>query len=147
MIVRIGGQFEVDMDPLPVDLSSLDKDLVKSIVIKSVKLEILDNPEKANLKFLKKVQIFINVEDDEGNPGQELMLMSYDRTNDYDYENSKQCDWMCTNLNINNMNILDFVGTSEKLVIRPSVKIGSVPKEKFILGGYLEFEIGLTLPL
>jgi hypothetical protein len=147
MIVRIGGQFEVDMDPIPVDLSSLDKDLVKSIVVKSVKLEILDNPAKANLKFLKKVQMFINIEDDSGEPGQELMLMSYDRTNDYDYTNSKECDWMCTDLNINPLNILDFIGTSKKLVIRPSVKIGSVPKEKFLLGGYLEFEIGLALPL
>ncbi|MBT7610892.1 MAG: hypothetical protein HN576_14110 [Bacteriovoracaceae bacterium] len=147
MIVRIGGQFEVDMDPIPVDISSLDKDLVKSIVFKSVKLEILDNPEKANLKFLKKVQMFISIEDSNGESSQELMLMSYDRTNDYDYANSKQCDWMCTELNINPMNILDYIGSSKSIVIRPSVKIGSVPKEKFLLGGYLEFEIGLALPL
>ena len=93
------------------------------------------------------IHSIMNIEDDEGNSEQELMLMSYDRTNDYDYEKSKQCDWMCTNLNINNMNILDFIGSNEKLVIRPSVKIGSVPKEKFLLGGFLEFEIGLTLPL
>jgi hypothetical protein len=51
-------------------------------------------------------------------------------------------------LNVNRVNILDYVKPEDNLlVIRPSIKIGATPKDKFILGGYVEFEIGLTLPL
>jgi hypothetical protein len=155
IIVRIGGNFEVDMDPFPIDISDIDRELIKSIVIKDMRLEILDNPEEANLKFIKKLQAYISLEqvDDPGtDPGSnttdEILLVSYDRTNDYDYETSKACDWMCMDLNVNRVNILDYVKPEDNLlVIRPSIKIGATPKDKFILGGYVEFEIGLTLPL
>ncbi|MCO4795202.1 MAG: hypothetical protein KC493_15905 [Bacteriovoracaceae bacterium] len=171
IIVRIGGNFEVDMDPIPIDISDINKDLIKSIVIKDMKLEVLDNPEKADLKFIKKFQIYVNTEDEtdtndsdagnsddvnstdesdrvtDGNKKEEILLVSYDRTNDYDYETSKACDWMCIDLNVNRVNILDYVGTSKELIVRPSLKIGATPKEPFLIGGYMEFEIGLTLPL
>jgi len=156
IIVRIGGNFEVDMDPFPIDISDIDRELIKSIVIKDMKLEILDNPEKADLKFIKKLQAYVTLEsgDDTPNPeseddkANEILLVSYDRTNDYDYETSKACDWMCIDLNVNRVNILDYIGEDSKmLVIRPSIKIGATPKDKFILGGYVEFEIGMTLPL
>lgn len=147
IIVRIGGNFEVDMDPVPIDISDIDRDLIKSIVIKDMKLEVLDNPEKADLKFIKKFQIYVNVEDDNEDLGDEILLVSYDRTNDYDYEGSKACDWMCIDLNVNRVNILDYVGDSKKLIVRPSLKIGATPREPFLLGGYMEFEIGMALPL
>lgn len=163
IIVRIGGNFEVDMDPFPIDISDIDRDLIKSIVIKDMRLEILDNPEKADLKFIKKFQAYVTQDNGDGNgdgtgtppnPGtgnnkaNEILLVSYDRTNDYDYETSKACDWMCLDLNVNRVNILDYISPDSKmLVIRPSVKIGATPKDKFILGGFVEFEIGLTLPL
>lgn len=147
IVVRVGGQFEVDMDPLPIDVSNLDRELVKSVVIKAVKLEILDDPEDANLKFFKKVNIFINKETDDEEVDHEILLMSYNRNNDYDLNNSKKCDWKCINLNVNKLNIVNYIGNDDKIVVRSSVKIGSVPTEKFLLGGYMEFEIGLALPL
>ncbi len=160
IIVRIGGNFEVDMDPFPIDISDIDRDLIKSVVIKDMRLEILDNPEKADLKFIKKFQAYVTLENGDGgtdvtpnpesseNKADEILLVSYDRTNDYDYETSKACDWMCIDLNVNRVNILDYISEDSKmLVIRPSVKIGATPKDKFILGGYVEFEIGMTLPL
>lgn len=155
IIVRIGGNFEVDMDPFPIDISDIDRELIKSIVIKDMRLEILDNPEDADLKFIKKLQAYISlskVDDPSTDPGNdtkdEILLVSYDRTNDYDYETSKACDWMCLDLNVNRVNILDYVKPEDNLlVIRPSIKIGATPKDEFLLGGYVEFEIGMTLPL
>ncbi|MBT3235259.1 MAG: hypothetical protein HN353_04855 [Bdellovibrionales bacterium] len=168
ILIKIGGNIELDMDPLPVDLSDIDFDVVKDIRVKRIFVNIKDNPSgKANLKFLKQISLMLDHNGDRdkeitdhsqnnyhsdltGNQKashQKIVLVNFNKKKDLHNKNSEACDWQCIDFEVTNANLINLIKNKSEIYVRPKVKIGSISKKSFVLGGYVEFSIGLKLDL
>ena len=145
IIVRIGGNFEVVSDPIPLDLSDLDPEVVKELYVYNIDLSIVD-PEntKGNLKFMKEIVIKLI---DKENPEHELIAINFKLKDEKNKEYSKKCNYKCLRIPVSNKNLLDFVGDSTSIMVQPIVKLGSAPKDNFAVKGAMKFKVGLNLDM
>lgn len=151
IIVKIGGNFEVASDPIPVDLSELDREVVKELFIFNIDLQISD-PEKtkANLKFMKEVTIKL-VKTDEENPDndqlEELVAINFKLKDEENKAWAEKCDYKCLRIPVSNKNLLNFLADSKKIMVVPVIKLGAAPKENFSINGSMKFKVGLNVDL
>jgi hypothetical protein len=184
ILIKIGGNIELDMDPLPIDLSDIDFEIVKDIRVKRIHVKIKDNPSgKANLKFLREIKVLLGAHEEtnqksttvitphkgsltseetpvdekreyhqdltgnENTSHQQVVLLNFNKKEELHKSNSTACDWQCIDFEVTNANLIKLIKNKSEIYVRPKVKIGSIAKESFVLGGFVEFSLGLKLDL
>lgn len=139
IIVRIGGNFDIEMDPIPMDVSDIDPEIVKVATIKNIKLEVLD--KNAKLDFIKKLRLNLRNHKDEKSV--QLLEKKYSKKE----AEQTECGLYCLNIPVHQINLIDHIQDTKEILLQPEVEIGKTPKDKFELKISIEFEIGLTMPL
>lgn len=147
IVVRIGGQFEVESDPIPVDVSEIPRDIVKEVYIKGINLKIADDDlgkDDANLKWIKRIKIEVEEDSDDG--VKEVVVLRFDRKSDRARIITKACKYKCLELETFPLNLMNYINEQDQFVVKPSIKLGSTPQEEFKITGEIQFQIGLKLP-
>lgn len=149
IFILIGGGVDVEMSPVPVDISDLDLDVVKEAYIDSVYFEIADDEKssKATLKFLKNLTIYI-AESADSKIEEKNWLFKYDSKNPFTQKRNEYCKFRCIKLNVNHINLLKFSQNNKNdLFIIPFVEVGKTTKTDFTLKGKVKFELKLFMPI
>lgn len=148
ILIFIGGGVEVDMDPIPVSLEDMDLEVIKVAIIQGLNFKILkDESGKANLKFIKKLRIYIadNAEDE---PKEDQWLLKYDSSNRFTQARNENCDYKCLRFDVNKVNLLKFAKEgSKEIYLIPFLEVGKTSKRDFTLGGQVKFKLRLLLPI
>jgi len=141
LIVRIGGNFDVEIDPIPFDVSDVDLDIVKKVIVKKIKIEVVEKKKKAKLNFMKKLRLDLQ---DPNYPEKRMTLINAKYKNKL---KNVKCGDYCFDIDVSPINLVNFIGDTKEIIIAPEVEIGKTPKENFSIKISIEFEIGVKMPL
>lgn len=141
LIVRIGGNFDVSVDPIPFDVSDVDLDVVKKAIVKKISIEVVDKKKKAKLNFIKTLKLDL---EDPKNPDKKITLINAKYKN---RTKNKKCGDYCFDINVRPINLVNFIGDTKEIIVAPEVEIGKTPKDNFSIQIAIEFEVGVRMPL
>lgn len=140
LIVRIGGNFDVSVDPIPFDVSDVDLDVVKKAIVKKISIEVIDKKKKAKLNFIKTLKL--DLEDPKSDKKITLINAKYKNK-----PKNKKCGDYCFDIHVKPINLVKFIGDTKEIIVAPEVEIGKTPKENFSIQIAIEFEVGVKMPL
>ncbi|OIQ16139.1 MAG: hypothetical protein BM556_15890 [Bacteriovorax sp. MedPE-SWde] len=141
LIVRIGGNFDVSVDPIPFDVTDIDLDVVKQAVVKKINIEVVDKKKKAKLNFIKKLKLHLE------DPNDKSKSVTLINARYKDRNKNAACGDYCFEIDVKNLNLIDFIGDTREIIVIPEVEIGKTPKDNFTIQVAIEFEIGVKMPL
>ena len=141
-IVQNGG-FEMNPDPIVVDLSDLlkiDFKTIDKISLDQLKVNIRDSKSKDNLKFVDKVEIFALLK--EQMPGLGVNEDGYTRLLYFDRTQDKLgCEDKCLSLNVEKLDWKKLLQENPNILIKSKIFINSVPLTTMKLAGSVEFSV------
>jgi hypothetical protein len=140
LIVRIGGNFDVSVDPIPFDVSDVDLDIVKKAIVKKISIEVVDKKKKAKLNFIKTLKL--DLEDPKSDKKITLINAKYKNR-----AKNKKCGDYCFDIIVEPINLVQFIGDTKEIIVAPEVEIGKTPKENFSIQIAIDFEVGVKMPL
>lgn len=141
LVVRIGGNFDVELEPIPFDVSDVDLDVVKKAIVKKIKIEVVDKKKKAKLNFMKKLKLDL---EDPKNPEKNITLINAKYK---DKNKNAKCGDYCFDIDVAPINLVEFIGDTKEIIVSPEVEIGKTPKDNFSIQIAIEFEVGVIMPL
>lgn len=165
ILIIFAQDFDVNQKPSEIELPELDLDVVHSIEIKRVKLNIIPgsikeskNPlvrayqwitfKTAKLDFIKTIEIGISNESLLDENEVKLRLGRYDAG-----KNELGCEKKCLELQMHRdsdqnkyLNLVPLMKNQRKLFLFPKVEVQSIPKRSFKVAVEMDFEIKLKLP-
>lgn len=141
-----------DLSPIFVDipeLASIDFRVMKNVTLKEVQLKIIDtlSGKKANLKFIKGLQVYLHLErfDDEKQYEADknaLLIIDYNQDKGGKLECSNKC---LTALINNNVDWREIFTRQTSFIIRPILKLNNVPRDRMKIQGQVDFSVELDV--
>ena len=123
IVVRIGGRFEVESDPIPVDVSEIPRDIVKEVYIKGTNLNIVEDDldkSNANLKWIKRIKVAVEEETDDG--VEDVLVLRFDRKTEAARAATKKCNYKCSILETFPLNLMNYINEQGQFVVKPTIK-------------------------
>lgn len=143
IVMKLGGNFDIELEPTTVDIPQIDFDLesVHNIHIKRIFFEISEESKQkspgANLKFLEKANVFLSAK--VPIDGQDKVRVIH-----YNSDNNK-CGHQCIEFDVNKFDILPVIKESNTLTFEPTIKIGDAPNKELKMVGFIELSITLDI--
>ncbi len=139
--LAVDGDFDIDIDPITMDLAEYELEVIKKAIIKSINIEITDKDKKtdAKLNFIKELKIeLVNT----AFPEKRVMLIDLnDRT-----INNKHCKEKCIELDLSHINLVDYISDTQEITIIPTISVKKSPKKDFSIDVKVDFEVGVEMP-
>lgn len=138
-IMLVGGNFELDLDPITYELPELDREMIKAIYINSIRFDVVDTVKGksgVNLRFLEKMKVIGSsiVEN------KDLTLVHFDK----DRDTCAGSD--CVEIQTAKINMLDLIDEAGGITFTPSIKIGAAPSDKLVVDGMIDLVVVMKLP-
>lgn len=142
------GGMDLDLDPIDVDLSSINKEIdftfIEWLRLDSLLLHIDNAKKKDSLGFIEKIEIYAILDKAQSefpvNENGMVKLVSFDKQ-----LNDLECEGRCLNLKIEKLNWKELIKNNPKLKLQPKIIINSVPKSTMALAGSVSFSIKFNL--
>ena len=140
-IISVDGDFEVDIDPIGVDLSEYDLSIIKIAKIKKINISI-SNPEedkKSRLDFIKEFNLDLV-----------KMKRKEERTNLINITEKSiredGCGVQCIEISLADINLMDLITDTKELLLRPKLSIKKAPKKEFKVDVNIEYYLATEKP-
>lgn len=143
---KMGGDYQVELDEIELEIPALDidRDLVSAIYLDGARIQYSNRSrhylgKDANFKFIKNFEITAPFQIPGSPSPLDLLLFGYTDT-------KNQCDYQCVEFDIYTYNILDLIGESTILTLKPDLTVQSLPAEKMEFSGSIDIVIELKMP-
>ncbi len=140
-IISVDGDFEVDIDPIGVDLSEYDLSMIKIAKIKKINISI-SNPEedkKSRLDFIKEFKLDLV-----------KMNRTQDRINLINITEKSiredGCGVQCIEIDLADINLMNLITDTKELLLRPKLSIKKAPKKEFKVDVNIEYYLATEKP-
>lgn len=162
IIIVKDGEWDVSSsEPINLDIPEIDRDVVRSIKLKSLSIEIVPGTQEparnfifrlwdrlrnneADLGFIKKIQILVSespaTQDSLRNEEGHLLASYYKRK-----RGDLACAGNCIRFDLSDMNLVPLLNENKALYVSPIASVDKTPKWNFELRGEIEFEVELNL--
>ncbi len=139
--VAVDGDFNIDIEPITIDLAEYDLEIITKAIIHSIKIKIAkkDLNSEAKLNFIKELKVeLVNT----AFPEKRVMLIDLNDKN----INNKHCKRKCIELDMSHINLVDYISDTQEITIIPSLSVKKSPKKDFAVDVKVDFEIGVQMP-
>lgn len=141
------GGHSLDLPVVDVDLESLEEidfDYIEWIRLDSLTLLIENAKKKDSLEFIKKIEVYAQLESPL--PGVPVDEKGFSRLVFFDSaEHKLECDKRCLNLKLEKVNWKELLKKNKFIKLQPKIIINSVPKSSMALAGSVGFSVKFKL--
>ena len=140
-IISMDGDFDVDIDPIGVDLSEYDLSVIKIAKIKKLKISI-SNPEedtKSRLDFIKEFKLDI-VSMQRPEKFQNLIHITNESIK------SDGCGVQCIELSLEDVNLMELITDTKEILLKPKLSIKKAPKKDFSVDVKIDYFLATEKP-
>lgn len=140
-IISMDGDFEVDIDPIGVDLSEYNLSAIKIAKIKKINISI-SNPEedkKSRLDFIKEFNLDVVKMD---RTEERLNLINITEKS----IKEDGCGVQCIEITLEDLNLMELITDTKELLFRPKLSIRKAPKKDFSVDVHIEYYLATEKP-
>lgn len=146
LVMKIGGNFDVALDPVTFNIPAIDFEMIKDVRINQIRFDVVKEAvngvmkKTGDLKFLKEMKVsYFNPGANTKDLSKAISLISYDMK-------QNACNYECIDFNITDMNMVDILKDRSSITLYPQIKIGDVPSSALKIDGVIDLSMKIVLP-